>query len=245
MILVLISLSLNIFAFKEFDYYFIYIELPKYTIRLSNAGLFINKKEVNMGFIKEVYSGNRAGLVVAFGRESSDNFYSGDNIEEAMKYFNMYLKNNQLYIKSEDSTALDNLGFEAKNASEIRSALDEILEVIPDEEIKKVMVLFPNWKEGVKYNVGERVRFNETIYKVLQEHVSQADWTPEFATSLFANLLIDEETNKVQEWIQPDSTNGYMIGNQVFFEGILYESLIDNNVWSPAEYPAGWKEIFE
>jgi hypothetical protein len=34
-----------------------------------------------------------------------------------------------------------------------------------------------------------------------------------------------------------------MIGDKVSFEGKNYESLINNNVWSPAVYPAGWKEI--
>ena len=35
-----------------------------------------------------------------------------------------------------------------------------------------------------------------------------------------------------------------MIGDKVIFEGKKYESLIDDNVWSPEDYPAGWQEIF-
>ena len=35
----------------------------------------------------------------------------------------------------------------------------------------------------------------------------------------------------------------YYEGDKVKFEGKVYESLIDNNVWSPADYPAGWKEV--
>ena len=45
------------------------------------------------------------------------------------------------------------------------------------------------------------------------------------------------------EWQQPGSTNGYMKGAQVTFEGQVWESLIDNNVWSPIGYPQGWKII--
>ena len=29
------------------------------------------------------------------------------------------------------------------------------------------------------------------------------------------------------------------------FEGKVYESLIDNNVWSPSSYPQGWQEVVE
>ena len=45
------------------------------------------------------------------------------------------------------------------------------------------------------------------------------------------------------EWKQPDSTNPYMKGAQVTFEGQVWESLIDNNVWSPTGYPQGWKLV--
>ena len=42
---------------------------------------------------------------------------------------------------------------------------------------------------------------------------------------------------------QPDSTNPYKKGDRVRFNGKVYESLIDNNVWSPSAYPAGWREV--
>lgn len=45
------------------------------------------------------------------------------------------------------------------------------------------------------------------------------------------------------EWVQPDSTNPYMKGARVTFEGQVYESLIDGNVWSPTGYPQGWKIV--
>ena len=198
-----------------------------------------------MGFIKEVYSNNRAGLVVAFGRQNSENFIDTDNVQEAMDYFNMYLQDNNLYVHTEDKLALDNLGVEAKEAIEVRDAIDTFLETIPDEEVESVKVLFPLWKVGVQYEINARVRFKENIYKVLQAHKSQEDWMPDVAVSLYAPLLIDEETNEILEWVQPESTNPYMIGDKVIFEEKIYESLIDNNTWSPADYPAGWQEISE
>ena len=39
--------------------------------------------------------------------------------------------------------------------------------------------------------------------------------------------------------------DAYNTGDRVRFEGAIYESLIDGNVWSPADYPAGWKLIEE
>lgn len=198
-----------------------------------------------MGFIREIYSNNRAGLVAAFGRQNSDNFIDTDSIQEAMDYFNMYLQDNNLYVRTEDEQALNNLGVDAKEAVEVRDAIDTFLATVPDEEVESVKVLFPQWKVGTHYEMNTRVRFKENVYKILQAHTSQEDWMPNVAVSLYAPLLIDEETNEILEWVQPDSTNPYMIGDRVIFEEKIYESLIDNNTWSPAAYPAGWQEITE
>ena len=43
------------------------------------------------------------------------------------------------------------------------------------------------------------------------------------------------------DWVQPDSSSPYMTGARVTFNGVVYTSLIDNNVWSPADYPQGWQ----
>lgn len=197
-----------------------------------------------MGFIKEVYSNNRAGLVVAFGRgESSDKYFAGDNIEDAMKYFNLYLKGYEMYVKTEDEKAIEQLGINAEDAVEFRSTVNEIIGSLTDEQALAAPVLFPVWQAEVEYKTGDRIRYEGKLYKVIQDHTSQETWTPIFAPSLFANILVDEETNTILEWIQPDSTNGYMTGDKVLFEEKTYESLIDNNVWSPVAYPDGWKEI--
>ena len=47
----------------------------------------------------------------------------------------------------------------------------------------------------------------------------------------------------IPEWVQPDSTNAYMKGDKVKYNEHIYESLIDNNIWSPDGYPAGWQLI--
>ena len=73
-------------------------------------------------------------------------------------------------------------------------------------------------------------------------HTAQSDWTPENAPSLWARVLIPDE-NVIPEWEQPDSTNAYMVGDKVMFEGHIYESAINNNIWSPSTYPAGWTLI--
>lgn len=109
-----------------------------------------------------------------------------------------------------------------------------------DEQAAAAVAVYPEWKDGIDYAVGERVAFDGTLYKVLTAHTSQGDWTPDVAASLFAKVLIPD-ANKVYEWEQPDSTNPYMIGDKVTYNGKTWISTVDNNVWAPDAY--GWEEV--
>lgn len=196
-----------------------------------------------MGFICESYSENRAGLVVSFaGRENTDRFFSGDSVAEAMKYFNVYEKDGALYKKTEDSQALQEIGISNTEATDFRVAVDSLIQNMTDKEAITAIVLFPIWQSGKEYNVDDRVKYNNKLYKVLQAHTSQDDWTPDVAVSLFACLLTDEENGTVQEWTQPDSTNGYATGDIVSYNGKYYKSTADNNVYEPGTTGAPWKE---
>ena len=124
-----------------------------------------------------------------------------------------------------------------------------LLPNLSDEQALQVPLMFPKWQVGKAYAARERVLYLGVLYKVLQAHTSQQGWEPDIAPSLFAKNLIvkDEEGEQVDipEWVQPDSTNPYMIGDKVIFGGKVYQSVIDNNVWSPTDYPQGWEEVNE
>ena len=126
---------------------------------------------------------------------------------------------------------------------------NDLLPDLTDEQALEMPLLFPKWQANMQYEVGYRVLYLGTLYKVIQAHTSQYGWEPDITPSLFAKNLIvkddDGEQVDIPEWEQPGSTNPYMKGDKVKFEGKIYQSLIDNNVWSPAAYPQGWEEVTE
>ena len=125
-------------------------------------------------------------------------------------------------------------------------ALTFFAETLSDAQALQVPMLFDDFDgNGVAYKVGKRIMFEGVLYKVIQAHTSQAEWTPIAAPSLFAKVINETIDGSIPEFEQPDSTNPYMKGDKVIFNGKVYESLIDNNVYSPEAYPAGWKEITE
>ena len=117
---------------------------------------------------------------------------------------------------------------------------------IEDDEALNFPSLFPVWcSDGIYYKIGDRVRWGENLYNVVQTHTSQPNLTPINSPSLFAIILPGQGGTEIGQWVQPDSTNPYMVTDRVIFDGKIYESTINNNVWSPVAYPAGWKEITE
>ena len=106
-------------------------------------------------------------------------------------------------------------------------------------EIEEVTFLFDEFEVDKPYNLGDILVYNDKLYEVIQAHTSQSDWTPDIAPALFKSHTPD---GVVAEWVQPTGGhNAYNTGDKVIFEGTVYESTIDGNVWSPIDNPSGWK----
>lgn len=115
---------------------------------------------------------------------------------------------------------------------------------LTDEKAMEVADLYPEWAAMKAYPENEIVKYGvnadgETqLYKVIQVHTSQADWTPDTAASLYKKIGFTDEG--VSIWTQPlGATDAYMKGDAVSFENQLWKSTVDNNVWQPGVY--GWE----
>lgn len=122
----------------------------------------------------------------------------------------------------------------------LRPYIEKAAASLDDNDAANAVKLFPAWSSGIAVSIGERYQYADKLYKVVQEHTTQADWTPEAAPSLWAEVLIPDP-DAVPEWEQPDSTNPYSAGDKVTHNGKTWVSDIDNNVWEPGVY--GWSEV--
>ena len=123
----------------------------------------------------------------------------------------------------------------------VKKMLSSEIAELSDEQALEIAALYPTWvsKIGESVNVGERYWYDEGLYKVVQAHTVQSDWTPDVSTSLYTRVTVEEWP----EWVQPTgSSDAYMAGDKVTFEGEHYISLIDYNTYSPSVYPAGWQK---
>ena len=112
---------------------------------------------------------------------------------------------------------------------------------LDENELLDMIDLYESYQVGKTYKEDEIFKYDGKLYKVIQEHTSQEDWIPSELPALYLSMMPE---NVIPEWKQPTGGHdAYNAGDKVIFEGEVYESTIDNNTWSPTNYPQGWKEI--
>lgn len=164
-------------------------------------------------------------------------------VEESQKEQNEGLKEAKKEIEELKETG----GAPEAYASVFAMAKMSAEEITDDEQALKVADLYDVWSgDGVTYKTGKYLLYKDILYKALQNHTSQPDWTPDTASSLYTKVLTDP-SGSVLPWEQPQSTNGYKKGDRVMHNGKTWESLVDSNVWEPGAVGSEslWKEVKE
>lgn len=135
-----------------------------------------------------------------------------------------------------------------QSMEQIRRALQMFVANLTDEQALEVATVYPAYVVGKAYVTGEFFTYGENatgdpqLYKVVQNHTSAAEWKPDATPSLYTPIGLTEEGYPV--WSRPTGAHdAYNTDDIVDYNGTLYKSLIDGNVYSPEEYPAGWEKF--
>lgn len=127
-----------------------------------------------------------------------------------------------------------------EKARELRPLIEKASESLSDEDAYYAPELFANWKVDKDYVIGDRVQYNIKLYKCIQAHTSQSDWTPDIAVSLWVE--VPDPSQEFPEWKQPAGAHdAYSKGDKVSHNDKHWISDVDNNVWEPSVY--GWTEV--
>lgn len=131
-----------------------------------------------------------------------------------------------------------------QKALALRRLIEKAAISLSDEDAVGCVELFPSWAADADYTVDERIRYGDKLYRCVQAHTSQADWTPPSTPALWTEVA---RPGEIPVWKQPTGAqDAYNKGDKVWYpakDTTVYVSLIDNNVWSPDAYPAGWEVV--
>ena len=127
-----------------------------------------------------------------------------------------------------------------EKAYALRALIEKAAVSLDDGDALAAVELFPAWKTGTAYALSERIRCDGKLYKCVQAHTSQADWTPDKTPALWTEVA---EPGAIPVWKQPTGAqDAYSRGDQVRYpdsDGPVYESTVDGNVWTPGVH--GWR----
>ena len=173
--------------------------------------------------------------VVDFSKINGYIIYCNDDGKNHLKFdedkYNEYIKEQQIQegiVKGEELKE--------------QLAMQTILDNASDEDAYIMRYLYSTWKVDVDYKTNDKFMYEDKFYKVLQDHTSQEDWLPNTATSLYVEIT--DPSIEYPEFKQPTgSHDAYAKGDKITYQCEKYESLIDGNVYSPTDYPAGWKLV--
>ena len=118
----------------------------------------------------------------------------------------------------------------------LRNLIEQLAITLDDATALTGIELFPTWGL-ISYSVGDRVQYNGVLYKCIQAHTAQSDWTPDATPALWVVVTIEEWP----EWVQPTGAqDAYVKDSKVTHNGKKWISSYDANVWEPGVY--GWEE---
>ena len=133
-------------------------------------------------------------------------------------------------------------------SEQLRKALQMFAQTLTDEQAMEISTVYPAYEVGRAYSVDEMLTYvtndvgDPQLYRVVQAHTSQEDWKPDATPALYTPIGLNPQG--YPKWSRPTGAHdAYNTGDIVDYNGTLYKSLIDGNVWSPEEYPAGWEKV--
>lgn len=125
-----------------------------------------------------------------------------------------------------------------KTAMNYRAKIEKAATSLTDEDALVTPEMFRHWKPNEKMTADERVYYAPKLYRVVQSHTSQENWTPDITPALFTEVTVGE----IPVWKQPTGAqDAYMAGDKVHYptkDDPVWISTVDFNTWQPGVY--GW-----
>lgn len=125
-------------------------------------------------------------------------------------------------------------------ALQIRPLIQQAAESLTDNEALKAIHLFQKWSADRSYSVGTRVKYNNKLYRCTHAHTSRDVWNPEENQIMWEEVMPTQEPEVIiEEWDKGNSP--YSKNDKVMYQGSVWQSTINNNIWTPGIY--GWNKI--
>ena len=129
-----------------------------------------------------------------------------------------------------------------QEAQTIRGFIETAADGLDDATASQMALLFPGLKgDGSLVKSGTRINWNGVVKRAAVDLWDTETNNPDNAPTLWEDLAYIDGIRIIPEVITVGTA--FSKGEQGWWNGALYESQADNNVWTPDAYPAYWEEV--
>ena len=127
-----------------------------------------------------------------------------------------------------------------QHAYKLREMMHKAAVSLDDKDASAAAELFPRMKyDGSLIPYQTRINWNGTVKMAAADLWDTEENNPDNAPALWSDLKYRDGIRIIPEVIT--AAEAFAKGEQGWWEDELYESLIDANVYTPAQYPEGWR----
>lgn len=127
--------------------------------------------------------------------------------------------------------------------TKIETARMQLESMLSPEELNEMVNIYDQWEIGKNYIKDQKVAYDNTLYFVRIDHLSQADWTPDMAKALFGKIV---PPSVIPTFIPPEGAHdSYSAGDLVSINGRVYrvKPNLTGVVDSPLDQPQLWDDL--
>ena len=129
-----------------------------------------------------------------------------------------------------------------KQALKLREIVEQASSSLDDRTASEAPELFPRLKgNNSLIKAGTRINWNGAVKRASVDLWDTEANNPDNAPTLWEDILYKDGIRIIPETITAGTA--FSMGEQGYWKDVLYESLINNNIWTPESYPVGWKVV--
>lgn len=129
-----------------------------------------------------------------------------------------------------------------EQARKLRKVIEKAVVSLDDATASTAPTLFPALKQdGALVKAGTRINWLGKVKRAAVDLWDTEANDPDHAPELWEDLDYKDGIRIIPEVITVGTA--FAKGELGWWGDILYESLIDANVFTPAQYPTGWEEV--
>ena len=129
------------------------------------------------------------------------------------------------------------------NALRVRAAMDSAGQKLTDAEASEAVAIYPTLKQdGSLVKGGTRIQWDGMLKRAAVDLWDTVENDPDHAPALWEDILYRDGIRIIPDVITVGTA--FSEGELGWWGDILYRSKVNNNVYTPAQYPENW-EVYE